>query len=402
MSERQKMMAMMESSPGISVREWSRRWGVSRKTVYKWQKRLELEGMSGLADRSRRPHHSPGKTSSLLESRVVELRQANPGVSACKLRVMLVKAGEKNLPSSCTLNAILRRHGLIAPAASEARQHWQRFEKASPNEMWQMDFKGHVGMSGGGRCHPLTVLDDHSRYCVVLQSCGNEQSTTVQSALVSAYRKHGMPWKMLMDNGSPWGDEGKNPWTKLTVWMLRLGIRVSHGRPRHPQTQGKIERFHRSLKDELLRWREFADLSACAEAFAVWREKYNEERPHVALAYEVPSSRYQVSSRSYPEKLPTWEYASSDVVRKVSQGGEIKLKGRTWRIGKGFVGEQVAVRPSVKDGEKEVWYAGQWVGVLEEREVQATGMGGRTHEERGKSATVAALPPPTSPAPQCT
>jgi transposase InsO family protein len=164
------------------------------------------------------------------------------------------------------------------------RRTVQRFERASPNELWQMDFKGHFAMVGGGRCHPLTVLDDHSRYSIGLRACENQQATTVMRELVTMFQQYGLPVQMLMDNGSPWGDSGGQPWTIVTSWLIRLGIRVTHIRPHHPQTQGKDERFHRTLKAEVLRDRSHLDLPACQSDFDPWRDIYNRERPHEALA----------------------------------------------------------------------------------------------------------------------
>ena len=155
-----------------------------------------------------------------------------------------------------------------------------------------MDFKGHFP-TGAGRCHPLTVLDDHSRFSILLQACANERTETVRECLTAAFRLYGLPVRMLMDNGSHWGNDANHPRTPLTVWLMRLGIQVSHGRPYHPQTQGKEERFHRTLNVELLQGRRFADWATCQAAFDRWRGVYNTERPALDLArprYAAPAS----------------------------------------------------------------------------------------------------------------
>jgi hypothetical protein len=213
-----------------------------------------------------------------------------------------------------------------------------------------MDFKGHFP-TANGRCHPLTVLDDHSRYCVGLIACNNERGETVQTHLTALFRRFGLPECILCDNGPPWGTAGADTrWTALTVWLLKLGIRVTHGRVLHPQTQGKDERFHRTLKVELIQGQAWPDLEACQRKFDPWRQIYNNERPHESLAMEVPASRYQISMRQFPEVLRQWEYDTTDVVRKVVTEGMISYRGRELSVGKPFRGERVAVRPTTTDG----------------------------------------------------
>jgi transposase InsO family protein len=277
--------------------------------------------------------------------------ESNNAWGGRKIKGTLETQGETGIPAASTITEILRRYGRLTDAgAAEHPGRWQRFERESPNELWQMDYKGHFAMHGGGRCHPLTALDDHSRYNIVLSACGNEQGQTVRRELEKAFRVYGLPLAMLMDGGPPWGDPGGEPYTHFSVWLLRLGIRVLHGRPWHPQTQGKEERFHRTLKAEVLNGRSFRDLAACQKAFDQWRPRYNHERPHEALAMATPAQRYRPSSRPFPEVLPTIEYAPGDQVRKVSSDGFINFKNRAWRISKAFRGEHVALRPTDEDG----------------------------------------------------
>ena len=204
-------------------------------------------------------------------------------------------------------------------------------------------------MVGGGRCHPLTVLDDHSRYSIGIRACENEQACTVMSELVTMFRHYGLPVQMLMDNGSPWGDSGGQPWTIVTSWLVRLGIRVSHIALIIRRLKGKDERFHRTLKAEVLRGRSHLDLSACQREFDPWREVYNRERPHESLEMKVPASRYRLSERCYPEVLPVVEYGSETDVRRVQTNSVIRFRGHTIRIGKAFIGQPVGLLPS-QDG----------------------------------------------------
>jgi len=244
---------------------------------------------------------------------------------------------------------VLRRLGRLDPAPPSTAA-FVRFEHDAPNRLWQMDFKGHFA-TASGRCHPLTVLDDHSRFALALVACGDERDATVRGHLTALFRRYGLPERMLCDNGSPWGTAGSDArYSALGVWLLRLGVAVGHGRPHHPQTQGKEERFHRTLKVEVIQGRTFEDNVACQGRFDPWREVYNHERPHEALGLAVPASRYRPSERPFPEALPTWEYGATDAVRKVSCDGTIRFKGRPFDLGKAFRGERVAVRPTVDDG----------------------------------------------------
>lgn len=356
---------------GANISELCRRFGVSRKTGYKWLSRHRASGVAGLQDESRRPLHSPSQTEASMESAVVKLRASHPAWGGRKLRRRLEDEGLTGVPAASTITEILRRQGMLS-ASKSSGQASERFERSRPNELWQMDFKGHFGMVNGRRCHPLTVLDDHSRFSLVLEACDHEQGTLVQSVLSSAFRRYGLPDAMLMDNGSPWGNDRQNPWTELTVWLLRLGIRVLHGRPYHPQTQGKEERFHRTLRAEVLQGHTFADLEACQQRFDAWRPVYNFERPHEALGLAVPGSRYEVSRRCYPERLPEMEFSPIDEVRKVQRRGELWFRGESWFLSNAFTGERVGLRPTTVDGVWQVWFGPQCLGELNLKSEAAT------------------------------
>jgi len=328
-----------------------RRFGISRKTGYKWLARYTEGGPAALEDESRRPHASPGRTAEPVEQAIVELRQQHPAWGARKLRARLAALGQPGLPAVSTAHAVLLRHGLVSPEESQKHQAFARFEHPRPNDLWQMDFKGHFALTSGRRCHPLTVLDDHSRFSVLLSACGDERTATVRAGLIMVFRLYGLPERMLMDNGCSWRGGGDEPYSQFTVWLMRLDVAVTHGRPFHPQTQGKEERFHRTLKAELLR-RPFATLRACQRDFDAWRNVYNLERPHEALGLAVPMSRYRESARPFPERLPPIEYWPGDVVRKVSVEGDISFHGHRLKIGKAFCGLRIALRSTSEDG---VW-----------------------------------------------
>ena len=334
----------------VCLSELCRRYGISRKTGYKWLRRFQTAGPAGLVDRSRRPHRSVGQTPPPLEAAVVALRQAHPAWGARKLRRRLQTLGHPAVPAVSTVTRILHRHALIAPASPGAEPgRWQRFEHPVPNSLWQMDFKGRVAtLAGFG--HPLTILDDHSRFNLCLQVLPDQRTPGVQATLTGTFRTYGLPDGLLMDNGSPWGDDADHPWTPLTVWLVRVGTRVAHSAPYHPQTLGKDERFHRTLEAEVLTTRQWRDLVHCQGACDRWRTVYNTERPHEALDFAVPASRYHPSLRPFPEVLPPIEYPAGLPVRKVQQGGHCTFQGRSFTVPKAFAGYPIALRPTHVDG----------------------------------------------------
>jgi hypothetical protein len=204
---------------------------------------------------------------------------------------------------------------------------------------------------GTGRVHPLPILDDHSRFLVGLFACGDEQLGTVKAHLTHCFRQYGLPWAILADNGSPWGvPHVPARLSSLEVWLLRLGVELWHGRIRHPQTQGKVERFHRTLAAERLQPYAYPDLASCQAAFDGWRDVYNLERPHAALDLAVPASRYQSSTRRFPETLPVIAYGPDDTIRTVHGAGQIRYGGTTYFVSQALLGESVAVRPTTEDG----------------------------------------------------
>jgi transposase InsO family protein len=346
-------MAELENT---NLSELCRQFGISCKTGYKWLRRYREGGESGLADRSRRPHHSPRRSPEEIEKAVIGVRQDHPAWGGRKIKACLRRKGHNQLPSASTITEILRRNDKID--AEEALKHKpsQRFEMELPNQLWQMDFKGYFALGEGGYCHPLTVLDDHSRFLVGLKACPNETRNTVQEQLTEIFRCYGLPERMLMDNGSPWGDDRESPHTILTAWLICLGIDISHGRPYHPQTQGKDERLHRTLQDELLRRYTMTSLPHCQLQFDQWRDIYNYERPHEALAMESPASRYQPSPRIFPEVLPPILYEPDDIIRHVDLGGKISFHNRRFRVGRAFRYQPVGLRPGQIDGEYDVYF----------------------------------------------
>ncbi len=355
---------------GANRRELCRRFGIHPDTGYKWLGRWTAD--EGLADRSRRPHLSPARTAAAIEERILAVRDAHPAWGARKIARCLERDGLA-CPVPSTVHEVLRRHGrIVAPPGGPAA--CLRFEMAAPNLLWQMDFKGHVALGDGSRCHPLTVIDDHSRYDLCLAACANEQSNTVQGRLERTFHRYGLPEAFFVDNGAPWGDSSGQRWTRLGVWLLKLGISVLHSRPYHPQSRGKNERFHRTLKDEVFALKRLRNLAEAQHAFDHWREVYNFVRPHESLDQEVPASRYRPSGRAMPDRLPQVEYDEHETVRTVGTTKDyISFKGTSWKVPQAFRGERVAIRPLTSDGQYGIFFAAHQIATIDLTNKQCVG-----------------------------
>lgn len=352
----------LASQDGENKRELCRRFGISPKTGYKWLTRAGAKGPTAqaLADRSRRPHTSPARSPDAVERAVLALRREHPAWGGRKIARRLGDLGQAQLAPS-TVTHILHRHGLIAPEASRASQPWQRFEHDVPNSLWQIDFKGHFATLAG-RCHGLTLLDDHSRFSLLLSALPRTDTAPVQAQLIQAFERYGLPLRINADNGSPWGSPsaGGRSLSELAVWLIRLGVRVSFSAPYHPQTNGKLERFHRSLDVEVIAGRSFQDHASVQCAFDAWRQTYNCERPHEALQLAVPAQRYRVSALSYPQHLRDIEYPSGDTVLTVGWNGFIRFHGHRLRTSTALHRLPIGIRPHPEhDGVHDVYFCHQ-------------------------------------------
>ena len=354
--------------PDQSVAQLCRRFGISRTTGYKWLAREAAEEL--LADRSRRPHRSPRQTAGEVEARLVALRQTYPRWGGRKLAKVLEREG-LDPPAPSTITHILRRHGLLWRPTEAVTTPWQRFEHAAPNDLWQMDFKGSVPL-GEGRCDPLTVLDDHSRFNLVLANNADMKGETVRRALTAAFRRYGLPLRMNMDNGTPWG-VGNGParhLSTLSLWLVELGIHLSFSRPFHPQTTGKDERFHRSLDVEVLRGRSFLNLRELGLALDRWREIYNHVRPHEGIGMATPAERYRISPRAFPEQIVPFDYGPDDLRLRVDQRGRTKLLRRPLIVSSALKTQTIAARPQDGvDGIYDLYFRHHWLDVVNLRDL---------------------------------
>lgn len=337
--------ALLHDMPVVKL---CRQHGISRKTAYKWIKRY-FEG-DNLESQSRRPKSSPRATPQEVVDAIVGLRTKHRFLGGAKIAVMLKKRGMQHVPSGTTVTSIIRAHDLLDKQASVNAKHHVRFVKNRSNEMWQMDFKGHFPLLDGTRCHPFTCIDDYSRFSLGAEALLDEKRSTLMPALIRIFREYGLPYSILCDNGSPWGYSSDGGITRFEAWMMELGVLVLHGRPIHPQTQGKDERFNRTLLAEAIKFCDRTNLASVSAGLAEYREFYNHERPHFAIDYKCPADVYMPSSVSYPETIFPWEYPPGSHIRKIDPNGQIHFKGRECYFSSGMIGKRVALVPSTKEG----------------------------------------------------
>jgi transposase InsO family protein len=344
--ERSKMDKRIEfvirAVQGIeSMRSLCGEFGISRPTGYLWKNRyLSLGTIKGLEERSRKPITCKNKTLFDIENRVVELRR-RWGWGAKKLQVLL--QGEAIQLPLITINRIIRRNGLIT-SEDKITHSFTRFEKENPNELWQMDFKGYYKM-GNKKCYPLTLIDDHSRYVMGLFALTQTNGYRVWQCLVETFRKYGVPETMLMDHGTPWWGSGYQPsLSKLSVNLIKQGIRLSFSGVRHPQTQGKVERFHRTLSEEIRRRGEPKLINSWSIMLDRIRDDYNNIRPHEALSMEVPAKKYRPSPKEYNPVPKEWIYPMGSEILPVKSAGIISYRGKSYVAGTGLIGDKVCIR----------------------------------------------------------
>ena len=352
----QRMQFVIRASSGKErLAVLCREFGISRPTGYLWRRRYEQSRtLTEIGERSRRPHASPTRTGAYQQGRVTTLR-TQTGWGAKKLRVLLAEE-EIALPVR-TIHRILERHGLVSEAAHGPAV--ERFERSEPNQLWQMDSKGKYPLQDG-ECHVLSILDDQSRYVVGLHALAELCGETAGGCLVQTFRRYGVPQAMLMDRGSLWWTAW-NGWglTQLSVRLIEQGIRLLYGRVCHPQTQGKVERFHRTLGAELRHRGVPARFGQWPAALAEIETNYNVRRPHEALGMQRPAERYQRSPRTYAEQVKPWEYPVGSDVRRLNSQGMLIHQGQRWFICGALAEQRVRVEPF--DGKLLVSYRHMYV-----------------------------------------
>ena len=318
-----------------------REFGISRATGYKW---IERDRQSGpMTDRSHAPHHIPGRTSTEVEEAILHVRADNPEWGAKTILKVLENNGYTDLPCARTVNNILQRNGCISETESQKRKEFLRFQREHCNELWQIDFKGDFPLLDGTRCYPFDVIDDCSRFCLGIFPKNNTLGVT--QSMEQVFKQYGLPNAILSDNGGQFAGF-KGGYTQFEKWLMELDVLPIHGRPLHPQTQGKIERFHRTMKNELLKRKSFLDLADADKHLSEWRTKYNEVRPHEAIDMRCPADVYIPSERKYPDKIKPYEYDGTYRILKVNFKGYLRFDRKEFYLSETMVGAELELRPS--------------------------------------------------------
>ena len=345
----QRELFVQEAESAINFSALCREYGITRKTGYKWVERSK--NGEPLDNRSRRPHTSPNRTAPEVEAKILEARSENPEWGAKRIKRVLENEGHTDIPSARTVNNILNRNDCISEEESLKRKPYTRFEKAACNDMWQTDFKGEFKTMDGRYCYPLDILDDHSRFSIKIAASDTTENVVIP-CFREAFQEFGLPNAILSDNGAQFAGF-RQGYTQFEKWLMCLDILPIHGRIKHPQTQGKIERFHRSMKNEYLKYHEFENAADANRGLQEWREKYNNVRPHEALGMKTPGSIYVPSDRQLPAKIRPWEYSGNYHVIKVNSWGYVRFNKYQVYLSETMINEYIEFRPS-PDG-KSFW-----------------------------------------------
>ena len=351
------------------------RFGISRKTGYKWLARFAEAGLPGLADQSRAPRACPHRTPKGVETALVRAREAHPHWGPKKLVAYLSrKQPELALPAASTAGDILRRHGLVQRRPRRAKPVHPGstpLKVDAPNQVWIADFKGQFPTGDGEFCYPLTVTDAHSRFLLACQALPSTHLAGAQPVFSRLFAEYGLPVAMRTDNGVPFATTALAGLSRLNLWWIKLGIRHQRIDPGHPEQNGRHERMHKTLKAETTRPPEW-NLSLQQQRFVTFRREYNEERPHEALAQQPPLSQYAASDRRLPLHLPAPEYPGHLLIRRVSANGTISFGGRPLFRSEVLAGEHIGLE-EVADGIWSLFFYDVLLGRFHERDWQVLG-----------------------------
>jgi putative transposase len=356
-----------------SMTELCERYGISRKSGYKWLERFEQEGRTGLQDRSHAPHHCPHKIEPAMATLLRATRRAHPSWGPIKLLDWLRPRHPciREWPAASTVGDLLAREGLVRKR--QRRRPVQHpgvvpIRTNGPNDLWTADFKGHFRTRDGVYCYPLTIADQHTRYLIACHGLSSTKGVGVRRVCEAAFREYGLPAAIRTDNGVPFATTGIHGLSQLNVWWMRLGIQHQRIRPASPQENGAHERMHRTLKAEAIRPPK-GNLAAQQRAFSAFRAEFNTERPHNALGGDPPAAHYSRSQRVFPERLPPLEYPGHFVVKRVTNAGTFRFKHKLLFIANALKQHHIGLE-EVDDGIWSIFFGVVLLGKINEKEMR--------------------------------
>jgi transposase InsO family protein len=353
-----------------TMTELCERYGVSRKTGYKWLDRFDEEGRRGLQDRSRAPHHCPHRISGETAQVICDARRQHPSWGPEKLLDWLrPRYSQLDLPAVSTAGDLLAREGLVKKRRRRRQYQHPGVVPATttqPNDLWTADFKGHFRTQDGIYCYPLTITDLHTRFLLACHGLLSTKGQGVRPVFDRLFREYGLPRAIRTDNGVPFATTGIHGLSQLNVWWIRLGIQHQRILPAHPQQNGAHERMHKTLKGEAIRPPR-ATLAAQQRKFTRFRHEYNEERPHQTLRGRTPASLYRPSPRTYTGGLPPIEYPGHFIVKRVTNAGTIRFKKRLLFVANALKQHQVGLE-EVDDGIWSLHFCQVLLGRIDERD----------------------------------
>lgn len=342
-----------------SFSQLCKHFNISRKTGYKWVARYKEHGLQGLDDKSRRPLDSPSKTLYAIRREIIDIRlNSRTIIGPKKIRAKLkLRFPDTEPPSITTIYNILKKEGLIKDHRTSPKVPLFNREKGypdNPNDMWSIDFKGQFLLETGEWCFPLTVMDSSSRFLCGCRGLQSVATPPAKEAMIKVFKEHGLPKRILSDNGVPFAGKTAGGLSRLAVWWVRLGIIPERIQPGRPQQNGRHERMHRTLKDETLLPRA-STMLAQQRRFNRFIREYNNDRPHEALGQQTPASAYSRSERKYPNVLPELEYPSYFELHKVTKSGVIYALGGQVYISNVLEGEIVGME-EIADGYWDIYF----------------------------------------------
>ncbi|HEX2611404.1 MAG TPA: IS481 family transposase [Gemmatimonadales bacterium] len=370
MSQRLRFIIDFESCQS-TMTALCERYGISRKTGYKWAERYAKEGPGGLEDRPHLAKSFPHQLGAAKVEGILSLRHRFPRWGPRKLQAWLERHHpEESWPAASTIGDLLKRHGLVESRSFRRRPpapSAPRVEATGPNEVWSSDFKGQFRLGNARLCYPLTVADGFSRYLLGCEGLASPSGGASKLVFERLFRQYGLPRAILTDNGSPFASSRSlSRLSQLSVWWIKLGIRPLLIQPGHPEQNGRHERMHRTLKAETVR-PPSADAPRQQERFEEFRHSYNEQRPHEALGQLPPTELYERSPRAYPSRLQPWEYLGHFEVRRVRHTGEIRWKGESLFVSQSLQGERIGLE-EVDEGQWSVYLGPVLIARFDEQE----------------------------------